>query len=329
MKHSMGPDDVLMMGRGFMASRLVLTAANLGLFAELPATAREVASLRGWNAPALERLMDALAAIRLLEKRGDRYAVTGDLVEALGNDPEKTIAPMLEHMDHLWENWSRLSEIVRNGKPTDAPMTVTRDPERQKSFIGAMHVVGQGMARRLVAELNPSWAGKLLDVGGASGTYTLAFLEHLPDLSATLFDLPPVIPLALERIRRKGMEHRVTLAPGDFYQDPLPPGHDLIWLSAIIHQNGPEENRALFRKCLAALVPGGRVWIRDHVMEDGRVNPAGGAMFDINMLVGTPRGATYTFGDISRELLASGFTDVRLIRSGEQMDAVVEGVKPA
>ncbi|MFH1572109.1 MAG: methyltransferase, partial [Gemmatimonadota bacterium] len=66
-----------------------------------------------------------------------------------------------------------------------------------------------------------------------------------PEMTAVIFDLPPVVAMAREPLAAAGMSERVSLVSGDFYVDPLPPGCDLALLSAIIHQNSPEQNRAL------------------------------------------------------------------------------------
>ena len=117
---------------------------------------------------------------------------------------------------------------------------------------------------------------------------------------------------------------RVTLAGGDFYTDGLPAGCDAALLSAIIHQNGPAQNVDLYGKIHRALSPGGVLFVRDHVMEEDRSRPPQGAFFALNMLVSTPQGDTYTFAEIAGGLRRAGFTSVRLLRSGERMDSVVE-----
>jgi hypothetical protein len=114
---------------------------------------------------------------------------------------------------------------------------------------------------------------------------------------------------------------------GDFNKDELPAGHDLALLSAIIHQNGPGENIELFRKAWRAMVPDGRVIIRDHVMKPTRTEPKAGAIFAVNMLVNTSAGSTYTFDEIRNWLEEAGFSEVRLLRDGEHMDALVEAFK--
>jgi hypothetical protein len=140
---------------------------------------------------------------------------------------------------------------------------------------------------------------------------------------AILFDLPEVIPLARERLTQCGVAERVDLVAGDFYVDPLPRGVDLVWMSAIIHQNSPDENRALYRRAAEALESGGRLLIRDIVMEPSRTAPPAGALFAVNMLVATAGGGTYTLAEIRDGLHSAGFEDVQLIRRDEGMHAVV------
>jgi len=118
------------------------------------------------------------------------------------------------------------------------------------------------------------------------------------------------------------------LVAGDFYKDKLPTGHDLALLSAIIHQNSPEQNVELYRKIFSALQPEGRLVIRDHVMSSDHTRPTSGALFAVNMLVGTAGGRTYSFEDIKSSLESAGFIKVNLIQPDERMNGLVEGFKP-
>lgn len=168
----------------------------------------------------------------------------------------------------------------------------------------------------------------LLDVGGASGTWTLAFLRAVPQATATLFDLPDAIEQARRRFEGTEYAARIRLVPGDFYADELPHGADFAWVSAIAHQHDREHNRALCAKVFAALVPGGRIGIRDIVMDSNRTEPLDGALFAINMLVGTETGGTFTFEEFAEDLQAAGFADVELRIKSSDMNSVVLARKP-
>ena len=147
-------------------------------------------------------------------------------------------------------------------------------------------------------------------------------------MKATLFDKPEVVEIARQRLGQAGVLDRVTLAGGDFYRDELPSGHDLAFVSAIIHQNSPEQNLGFYGKICHSLVPGGRIIIRDHIMEPDRIRPKEGAIFAVNMLLGTSGGNAYTYDEIKSSLSRAGFIRIRLLQKGEHMDGLVEGFKP-
>jgi predicted O-methyltransferase YrrM len=192
-----------------------------------------------------------------------------------------------------------------------------------------MHNISAPNADEVIQAVQPLKFQHLLDIGGASGTWTIAFLRACPSAQATLFDLPHVIPMARRRLAAARLDQRVKLVVGDFATDALPPGADLAWVSAIVHQNSRAQNRALFTKVLAALAPGGRIAIRDILMEEDRTQPVAGALFAVNMLVATEGGSTFTFGELQEDLEAAGFAGVALARRDEAMNSLVVGKKPA
>ena len=138
----------------------------------------------------------------------------------------------------------------------------------------------------------------------------MAFARRKPSLHAVVFDLPNVVPLTQRYIEEAGFASRISTVVGDYTVDPLPGGFDVLFLSAIIHSNGPRTNEALVAKCAAALNEGGRLAIVDWVMDDERVMPPAGAMFALNMLVGTGAGDTFTEAEIRGWMEAAGFADI-------------------
>lgn len=313
----------------FMRARIVLTAAEIDLFsllAERPLTVNEVVAETNGDKRAMTILLDALCALGYLVKQNSSYQTEPSAIPLLTRNSAQTMLPMVQHMATLWQTWSRLTDIVlgktvagRNG-----PGALHKD--HIQAFIGAMHVVASKMAPAVVAAVNPAGSRKMIDIGGGSGSYTLAFLQASPEIRSTLFDLPEVIEIAKERIEAAGMTDRVTFEPGDFYNDSLPTGHDLAFLSAIIHQNSPEQNRALYSKIYHSLKPGGRIVVRDHVMSPDRTWPLDGALFAVNMLVGTSGGSTYTFDEIADGLSSAGFSGIRQLQS-KGMFSLVEGFR--
>ncbi len=331
MKTADNPEAILKLARQFMESRILLSAAEMNLFTLLdgaPSTAKDIAGALNADLRGMTILLDALAAMGLLSKNEDRYLSNPETAPFLSDTSPRSVLPMILHAAHLWKTWSDLTPRAKGKRSTGTAARPARDADELRAFIGAMHVVGAPVAQKIVEAVWPGAARSLLDVGGASGTYTIAFLKAAPEMTATIFDKAAVIRIARERLAEEGVLDRVRLAAGDFDVDELPGGHDLALLSAIIHQNSPKQNVGLFRKVQNALVPGGRIIIRDHVMEPGRTEPREGAIFAVNMLVNTEGGSTYTFAEIRDWLEQAGFTRVRLLKRGEHMDALVEAFKP-
>jgi len=321
--------DVMSVGMDFMRSRIILTAAELdfwGCLRERAYTGEELADRLGLDPRGTSRVLDCLVGFGLLEKEGGRYRVTDEGARYASNHPE-SVRPMLLHMIRLWENWTSLTDVVRRGTPPERKPGTGMSEESRRAFIGAMHAVGRDLSVDVAGGYDAGRYKKLLDIGGASGTYTMAFLKKNPGLKAILFDLDSVIPMARERLSAEGLLDRVELVAGDFYRDELPRGCDIALLSAIIHQNGGEENLELYRKVFRALEPGGTLLIRDHIMDETRTKPPAGAVFAINMLVNTSGGDTFTFEEVKAGLVEAGFTDVALVRRGERMDGLVEARK--
>ncbi len=318
------PESLSALARGFMESRVFLTAAELDLFtllADGPLSLEEAAAARGADRRALAILLDALTALGLLQKTDGRWRTPAALVPLLSSRSGRSLLPLALHSVNLWDRWSRLTETVAGTRPVAGDGWT-------RSFIGAMHAIAAPQADEIVAAVGPGSARRLLDVGGGPATYTLAFLRAAPGLHATLFDLPEVVEIARENATRAGLVDRVDLVAGDLRTDALPGGHDLAFVSAIVHMLGPAGNVALFRKVHDALLPGGRIVLRDHVMSPDRTAPRAGALFAVNMLVGTKDGGTFTLEELSAWLEEAGFARPRLLRNGERMDALVEAGRP-
>ncbi len=317
----------------YQPAAVLVAGAELGMFdvlAEGPMTAESLASGLGTDPAATTQLADAfLTAIELLTKDAGLYALAPGVAEVLTETAPASMLAMVRHSASCMRSWAQLAMVTKTGQPQDRPQSVRGADADLAAFIEAMDEISRPLAPKLVAALGPLKFKHLLDVGGGPGTWTIAFLRAVPGAKATLFDRPQVLPIARRHIDAAGLGDRVSLADGDFQaDDALPGGADLAWVSAIVHQNSRQENRELLAKVHASLAVGGQVMIRDIVMDDSHTTPASGALFAINMLVNTPAGGTYTFDELSEDLLASGFAEPVLLHRGEFMDSVIRATKP-
>lgn len=307
------PDDFQQAVRGFQASRALLTAVELDAFTAVGAGARaeEVAAKLGASRRATEMLLDALVALEVLGKQDGAYVATPLSARYLVAGAKDDARAALLHLAHLWDRWSTLTDCVRRGTSASFREMAERGDEWTTAFIAAMHRNAVGRAPAVVEAVGIEGARRMLDVGGGSGAYSIAFARAGRDLRVEILDLPAVLPLARRHVEEAGLQDRITARPGDLTADDLGSGYDLILLSAICHMLGPEANVDLLRRCFAALSPGGRVVIQDFILAPDRTAPRSAALFSLNMLVGTREGSCYTGEEYRSWLRRVGFDGVR------------------
>jgi SAM-dependent methyltransferase len=329
MKEINSPGDFMEMVNAFRISRIILTAHELNIFTILkegPLTSQVVAKAAGANERATDRLMNALVPIGLLKKSGSQFS-NSDFSTRFMIKGQPTYMGGTTHLVHLWKSWSTLTEAVKAGTSVAVKQPIgERDESWLESFIAAMHSRGIQQAKEIAAVLDLSETRQVLDIGGGSGAFTFEFIRENPAIRGTIFDLPNVIPITQHYISREGFNGSVTTLAGDYLKDKLGYDYDLVFVSAVLHINSPEENRMLVNKCAEALNPGGQLVILDHIMTEDRTGPAAGAFFALNMLVGTEKGDTYTEKEIKTWMQAAGFKYIRR-RDTPQGSNMMIGIK--
>ena len=218
------------------------------------------------------------------------------------------------HTAHLWQRWSTLTECVRAGGAVARDEIAGRGEDWTGAFIAAMHRNASERAPLVVGAVGAENVRRMLDVGGGSGAYSIAFARANPTLRADILDLAEVEPIARGHIERAGVADRVTVRAGDLRRGVLGAGYDLVFMSAICHMLSPEENLDLLGRCCEALSFGGRVVIQDFILEPDKTSPRFAALFALNMLVGTRGGSSYSEPEYTAWLGEAGFREIRRVR---------------
>lgn len=308
------PDDITDLIRGFWPSRVVLTALELDIFTAIGdgGTAKQIAAKIRCAVRSSEMLLNALVALKLLNKSGETY--TNTAVSArffVEGSPDSARLGQL-HMANLWKSWSTLTEAVKTGTSV-----ATRGDGNGwvEPFIAAMENNSRGRARAIAQAVGINGTKRMLDLGGGSGAYSIAFVQSAPGLQSEIVDLDAVLPITQEHIRKAGLAGRITTRPGDMLTVPLDSGkYELVLLSAICHMFSPEENAQLLKRSYAALAPKGRLVISDFVLDADKTAPRFGALFALNMLVNTRAGSSYSEPEYDKWLKEAGFAETKRVR---------------
>jgi (2Fe-2S) ferredoxin/2-polyprenyl-3-methyl-5-hydroxy-6-metoxy-1,4-benzoquinol methylase len=308
------PDELAQTLRAFQESRVLLTAVELDVFTAVGqgASAREVAGKLATDPRATEMLMNALVATGLLTKQAGMFRNTPLVARYFVKDSPDDARAATMHTVHLWLRWSKLTDCVRAG--TAVAREGVRAEEWTWAFIAAMHRGAVERAPQVVQAVGTEGVARLLDVGGGSGAYSIAFARASGKIQAEVLDLETVIPIAQSHIEKAGLANRIQTRAGDLRAGKLGEGFDVVFVSAICHMLSPAENRDLLRRCHAALEPHGRVVIQDFILEADKTAPKWAALFALNMLVGTRAGSTYSEEEYAAWLEEAGFQNVRRIR---------------
>jgi (2Fe-2S) ferredoxin/SAM-dependent methyltransferase len=300
---------------GFMSSRALLSALELDLFTAIGegATAAEIAAKIHTDPRATEMLLNVIVSLGLMTKREGRFHNTPLTTRFLDAASPDCAVPGLMHTVHLWRPWSTLTECVRTGTKVAAAPADEAEPGDIRAFIAAMDRNARDRATQIVRAVGGSFQ-RLLDLGGGSAAYSIAFAQAHTELRAEVLDRAMVAPLTEDYIRRAGLEARIQARAGDMLTSDLGTGHDLVLISQIAHMFSAEENRRLLRRIAESLAPGGTLVIQDFILDADKTTPAFGALFALNMLVNTQGGSSYSEQEYSEWLREAGFRKCKRVR---------------
>ncbi len=316
---------------GFVYSQILFACVRLKLFDLLaggPESAADIAAKLQLPLDSTERLLDAAVSLRLIEKRGaGRYGL-GALGAALVGNPG--VGAMIEHHSLLYADLHDPVGLLRGprGQTELAKYWAYAKSDAPAGLEGAQ--VADYTA--LMSSSQPLVAGEilnayplhkhrcLLDVGGGEGTFLIEAAKHSPDLKLRLFDLPPVAERAARRFEKLGLATRAEAHGGDFLQDQLPTGADVVSLVRVVHDHDDASVATLLRAVYRALPKDGVLLLAEPMMGTPGAAPVGDAYFGFYLLAmgsGRPR----TPADLRQMLLKAGFASAQMLRTHQPLQS--------
>ena len=154
--------------------------------------------------------------------------------------------------------------------------------------------------------------GLLLDVGGGTGIYSVAWLLRHPDLRAIVWDRPEVLKVAVEMAESHGVADRLEARPGDMFRDHIPEVADAILLSNILHDWDVPDCKTLVARSASALRPGGRLLIHDVFLNDALDGPMPIALYSAALFRLT-EGRAYSAAEFRTWLVEAGLTPNEIV----------------
>jgi len=324
------PANIMQIGTGFWASKILLSAIKFQLFTQLAARKK----MSGKDIKAFLNLhctdrhfydfLDALTVLGFLTREGlleaAVYSNSIDTDTFLDKNKPSYIGGILEMMNNrLYKFWGDLEEALVTGHPQNEAKAgqdffglLYQDPNKLREFINAMSGIQMGNFMAFAQKFDFSKYKTMTDIGGSAGLLSLMVAKHQAHMSCTTVDLPPVEPIALETIQQFQLADRVKAQNGDFFADAFPPA-DIVTMGNILHDWDEEKKILLMQKAYKALPEGGAFVAIEAIIDNERKQNAFGMMMSLNMLIETGTGFDYTFADFNRWAKMAGFTSTSLL----------------
>lgn len=317
--------DIFQIGY-YWETKILLTAIQLDLFSVLKGnslTVQQIAEVRALNPRALEVVMNALVAMRVVAKEDKMYANTAVAERYLVQSSPEYVGHLLTLHNAEWNNWGQLEEAVKTGESPVKQHVFETNPELGVQVLTVLDRIGRGSGPALAQRLNLSGAKRMLDVGGGAGTNAIAFCREYPGLTATVFDLSATLNLTKRCVEEAGLLSRIHLQPGNFHEDAFQGFYDVALMSDILHYQDGKTNAALVEKIYGCLNPGGRLIIKDRFLDPSRTSPAWTTAFAVHILVNTEKGECFTIEESHRWMEQAGFSSI------EELEpcAMIQGTK--
>ncbi len=315
MKQDWNIGTLLNTSGGYWQAFILHAAVGLDLFSAIGDNSKSAAAMakrKKLHPRALERLLNALTAMGLLEKNKKLFKNTTESRQFLCKDSPAYIGFIIRHHRNLVQAWAQLPQVLETGDPVER-VPSTRDEETLESFLLGMNILATAVSPSVLKKIDLSQRQKLLDLGGGPGTHAIKFCEAYPNLSACVYDRPTSRKFAEKQFRENNMENRISFIDGDFTQDPIPGEYDVIWISQALHSEGQADCTTVLQKAAATLATGGEMIVHEFILDNNGTTPTRPAIFSLNMLVNTPNGRSYTEKELHLMMKIAGLKNIRRV----------------
>ncbi|XP_028251385.1 acetylserotonin O-methyltransferase 2 [Parambassis ranga] len=333
------PFKLLEYFNGFRVSKVIFSACELGVFDLLlkspePLSAQHVAQELGTSVDGMERLLDALVGIEILEvETADgkaSYSSTDVANLYLAKGSAKSLHDMIIYQSQtIYPLWNNMVDAIREGRnqnektfglpPEEVFQAIYRSEEEMLKFMGLMNSSWVLDGHDIVTAFNLSGFQTVVDLGGCTGALAREMAKAYPSASVTVFDLPQVVETAQKHFCQE--DDAVTFQTGDFFSGEIPAA-DLYVLARIIHDWPEEKCLTLLKKIYDTCKPGGGVLLVEAMLFENRRGPVMAQIYSLNMLV-QAEGRERPPSEYTHMLSKSGFSNVQVCRTGKSYDTIL------
>ena len=290
-----GPEAILELAAGFMAAKHLFAASELGLFevlADSPAGLDALAARTGLTRRAARISADAMVALGLLEASDGIYSNSPVAAAFLAGPGPGDLRPFLRFWDKIsYPAWTRLADTLASGPPQE--IFALGDGLQQVASEG-IEAVTAGPATALPAAFDFGPHRRLLDIGGGTGSWSIAIARRHRHIQAAVLDVPATAERARSKAAAAGLASRISVIAGDAMAGELPAGYDVFLLANLIHYFSPAQNQDLLRRVRRAARPGSALLLADWWTNPAHTQPRHAALMAGEFAIHVGTGDVYS-----------------------------------
>ena len=312
--------------------QLIQGAIELDVFSNLekPITTKELSKKMNWNEGNTFNLLKGLYSLGYLDRRGDKFCNMPETSKYLVKGKPAYMGSMLAFFCN--NQGMSLGNVAQQVKEGPKPQEQTQQSMDFAAYGDAMRDAQSGIRQYELLEILrslPEYKSihRILDLGCGAGCLGIAAIQDVSNRTGVLFDRPDMQSLIEESIELSNMQDSVSVKTGDFINDDIGGGYDLILCSSIM-LFAIAGGANFFAKLKKALNPGGVVVCLNEGIEPDYSGPwdmiLGYMAFNLQgMPIGVIKGqiadAAKSGGFHSVEnrsvLLSTGMHDINILRS--------------
>lgn len=314
--------SILDINFGFARARVLDTALELRLFTYIAQgiqTCSALAAAIGCNASSLQRLLDALTGLALLQCKQAMYELTPQARTYLVEGQPGYLGSHLKAVMGQWDTWGELTKTIRSGhkhlrRDWGSPQGRANDP----GMFAHVFPLGFPVAWQMASLFEQPLEGRVLDMFAGSGSWGIAMALQHPQLTVVARDEPVLLEAIHEAVQHCGLEKRFELRSTEEDECSLEAeSYSLVIVAHACRFLGSRKSQEWLKTGYQILKPGGKLLLVDIISNDERTGPPAALIIQLSLFLNTLEGDVFTAAQFHTWLQAAGFEDVKDLRIGQ------------